>query len=164
MSSRANGGSNRGLRGFDTSGGDGGGAGRGKGRGAGKGKAAIHDSSSSVVGRDSVRRVGRSKVRRNAEDAVESKLGYEVFSEGEARLGWLITLSPVSHEKDAHTDSLSLSLTRQKHSVATFCKNYQAQKLDGYLSRFFTICDGSRFLLWIPAGTNCVQVCNVYCL
>ena len=117
MSSRANGG--RALRGFASSAGDGGGAGRGKGRGHGKGKAAEHDpsSSSSVIGRDSVRRVGRSKVRRNAEDAVESKLGYEVFREGEPRLGWLITVSPVSQAEYtrthmcAHTHILSLSLS-----------------------------------------------------
>ena len=118
MSSRVNGGSNKVQRGFASSSGDGVGAGRGKGRGHGKGKAMDHDSSSSVIGRDSIRRVGRSKVRRNAEDAVESKLGYEVFTEGEARLGWLITLSPVSQKK--HT--VTLYLSPESHSIASLHK------------------------------------------
>lgn len=39
-------------------------------------------------GGDSVRRVGRSKVWRTSEDALEASFGYQIFTEGEPRLGW----------------------------------------------------------------------------
>ena len=49
-----------------------------------------------LSGKDSIRRVGRSKVWKTAEDALEAKFGFNVFSEGEPRLGWLLNVASVS--------------------------------------------------------------------
>ena len=38
----------------------------------------------------------RQKFIRNSEEEVESKLGLDLFSEGEKRLGWLLTFASVS--------------------------------------------------------------------
>ena len=38
----------------------------------------------------------KQKLIRNAEEEVESKLGLDLFSEGEKRLGWLLTFASVS--------------------------------------------------------------------
>jgi len=35
------------------------------------------------------------KLNRNPEDELEAKLGFDLFSEGEKRLGWLLTLASV---------------------------------------------------------------------
>ncbi|CAM6102738.1 unnamed protein product [Calypogeia fissa] len=89
-------------------GGDGRGTGRGyaaggmrRGRGVGGGRGRRTDI---LSGKDSVRRVGRSKVWKSAEDALEAKFGFNVFSEGEPRLGWLLNMASSSME-DEH-DSL----------------------------------------------------------
>lgn len=42
------------------------------------------------------RRSRKQNVIRNAEEELESKLGFDLFSEGEKRLGWLLTFAPVS--------------------------------------------------------------------
>ncbi|KAI5066379.1 hypothetical protein GOP47_0019003 [Adiantum capillus-veneris] len=89
MSERGRG--SRGGRGFFRPGSDGT-VGRGRGKGSRQ-----EPTSNATIGNDSVRRVGRSRVRqRNAQDALESRLGFDAFSEGEPRLGWLVTLSPSS--------------------------------------------------------------------
>lgn len=36
------------------------------------------------------------KLIRSAEEELESKLGFDLFSEGEKRLGWLLTIASVS--------------------------------------------------------------------
>jgi len=36
------------------------------------------------------------KLNRSPEDELEAKLGFDLFSEGEKRLGWLLTLASVS--------------------------------------------------------------------
>ncbi|MCO5564216.1 hypothetical protein L7F22_017874 [Adiantum nelumboides] len=78
-----------GGRGFTRSGIDG-----TMGRGRGKGSRQDHDTNA-TFGNDSIRRVGRSRVRqRTVQDALESRLGFDAFAEGEPRLGWLVTLSP----------------------------------------------------------------------
>lgn len=46
-------------------------------------------------GNESVRRVGRSKVWRTSEDALEASFGYHIFTEGEPRLGWLLNMVSV---------------------------------------------------------------------
>ena len=38
----------------------------------------------------------KQKLIRNVEEELESKLGFDLFSEGDKRLGWLLTFSPVS--------------------------------------------------------------------
>lgn len=42
------------------------------------------------------RRTKKQKLIRSAGEEVESKLGYDLFSEGEKRLGWLLTFASVS--------------------------------------------------------------------
>lgn len=42
------------------------------------------------------RRSNTQKVVKTAEDELESKLGFGLFSEGETRLGWLLTFASVS--------------------------------------------------------------------
>eukprot|EP00250_Pteridium_aquilinum_P033645 c5995_g1_i1 orf=2-364(-) len=89
MSGRGRGG--RGGRGFARPGSDGV-AGKGRGKGP-----QLENDPASMIGKESIRRVGRSHVwRRTASDALESRLGFDLFNEGEARLGWLVTLSPSS--------------------------------------------------------------------
>ena len=46
--------------------------------------------------KDDRRRKKQQQTLRNAEDELESKLGFDVFTEGDKRLGWLLTLSSVS--------------------------------------------------------------------
>lgn len=49
------------------------------------------------------RRSRKQNVIRNAEEELESKLGFDLFSEGEKRLGWLLTFAPSSWEDpDTH--------------------------------------------------------------
>lgn len=38
----------------------------------------------------------KQKLIRSAEEELESKFGFDLFSEGDKRLGWLLTSSPVS--------------------------------------------------------------------
>lgn len=69
----------------------GGGGGRGRGKfGKEGGLAESHKD-----GGDSVRRVGRSKVWRTSEDALEASFGFQIFTEGEPRLGWLLNMVSV---------------------------------------------------------------------
>lgn len=49
------------------------------------------------------------KQRRSTEEELESKLGFDLFSEGEKKLGWLLTFAPVS-------TSWSYSLNLTVHS------------------------------------------------
>ena len=73
-----------------------GGRGRFGGRGKGKGKLGNGGlAESHKDGGDSVRRVGRSKVWRTSEDALEASFGYQIFTEGEPRLGWLLNMVSV---------------------------------------------------------------------
>jgi hypothetical protein len=67
------------------------GGGRGKGKFGKEGGIA----ESHKDGGDSVRRVGRSKVWRTSEDALEASFGYQIFTEGEPRLGWLLNMVSV---------------------------------------------------------------------
>ncbi|XP_057534123.1 DNA polymerase epsilon catalytic subunit A-like [Amaranthus tricolor] len=46
--------------------------------------------------KDDRRRKKQQQTLRNAEDELESKLGFDVFTEGDKRLGWLLTLSSSS--------------------------------------------------------------------
>jgi DNA polymerase epsilon subunit 1 len=46
--------------------------------------------------RDSWSSKKQQKLMRSAEEDLESKLGVDLFSEGEKRLGWLLTFAPVS--------------------------------------------------------------------
>ncbi|KAF3780559.1 DNA polymerase epsilon catalytic subunit A [Nymphaea thermarum] len=48
--------------------------------------------------RASARSQARSKLFRNAEEELEAKLGFDLFSEGETRLGWLLSFSSSSLE------------------------------------------------------------------
>ncbi|CAN6479373.1 unnamed protein product [Victoria cruziana] len=48
--------------------------------------------------RASARSQARSKLLRNAEEELEAKLGFDLFSEGETRLGWLLSFSSSSLE------------------------------------------------------------------
>lgn len=47
---------------------------------------------------NSRRNPSKQKLRLSAEEVLESKLGFELFTEGEKRLGWLLTLAPSSWE------------------------------------------------------------------
>ncbi|KAG0453682.1 hypothetical protein HPP92_024986 [Vanilla planifolia] len=47
---------------------------------------------------NSRRNASKQKLRFSAEEALESKLGFDQFTEGEKRLGWLLTLAPSSWE------------------------------------------------------------------
>lgn len=38
----------------------------------------------------------KQRVIRSAEEEIESKLGFDLFSEGDKRLGWLLTFASVS--------------------------------------------------------------------
>lgn len=62
-----------------------GGRGRGRGRGGGR-------------GRSRGGATNNNKMRRTAEEDLEGKLGFELFTEGEPRLGWLLTMSSSSFE------------------------------------------------------------------
>lgn len=42
------------------------------------------------------RNQSKQKLRLSAEEVLEAKLGFDLFTEGEKRLGWLLTLAPVS--------------------------------------------------------------------
>lgn len=42
------------------------------------------------------RRTKKQKLIRSAEEELEAKLGYEIFSEGDKRLGWLLTFASVT--------------------------------------------------------------------
>ncbi|KAK8967425.1 DNA polymerase epsilon catalytic subunit A [Platanthera guangdongensis] len=44
------------------------------------------------------RNPSKQKLRLSAEEVLESKLGFDLFTEGEKRLGWLLTLAPSSWE------------------------------------------------------------------
>lgn len=75
------------------------GSGRGRGQGdgvkknwSGGGRGTPNDS---LSGKDRIRKTGRSKVWRTAEDALEAKFGFDVFAEGEPRLGWLLNMAAV---------------------------------------------------------------------
>ena len=46
---------------------------------------------------NSRRNQSKQKVRLNAEEVLEGRLGFDLFTEGEKRLGWLLTLAPVSN-------------------------------------------------------------------
>ena len=46
--------------------------------------------------RDNTRRSKKQKLIRNAEEELEAKLGFDLFSEGEKRLGWLLNFASVS--------------------------------------------------------------------
>lgn len=49
------------------------------------------------------RNATKQKVRLNAEEVLESKLGFDVFTEGDKRLGWLLTFAPVSVRSSHHS-------------------------------------------------------------
>lgn len=42
------------------------------------------------------RRTKKQKLIRSAEEELEAKLGYDLFSEGDKRLGWLLTFASVT--------------------------------------------------------------------
>lgn len=42
------------------------------------------------------RNLSKQKIRLNAEEVLERKLGFDLFTEGDKRLGWLLTFAPVS--------------------------------------------------------------------
>ncbi|GLJ44675.1 hypothetical protein SUGI_0939260 [Cryptomeria japonica] len=63
-----------------------GGGGRGRGGGGG--------------GRASGKRPGLNKIKRGAEEELEAKLGFDLFTEGEPRLGWLLTMASSSFEDE----------------------------------------------------------------
>lgn len=48
--------------------------------------------------RGAFRNLGKQKLIRNSEEELESKLGFDLFTEGEKRLGWLLTLASVSRQ------------------------------------------------------------------
>jgi hypothetical protein len=60
-----------------------GGRGRGRGRGGGRGRGSGGTTNKNT--------------RRIADEELEGKLGFELFTEGEPRLGWLLTLASVSY-------------------------------------------------------------------
>jgi DNA polymerase epsilon subunit 1 len=45
--------------------------------------------------RNDPRSKSKQKLRLGAEEQLESKLGFSLFTEGDKRLGWLLTFSPV---------------------------------------------------------------------
>lgn len=59
-------------------------------------------------GGGSVRRVGRSKVWRTSEDALEASFGYQIFTEGEPRLGWLLNMVSSAMD-DPNNDNITYS-------------------------------------------------------
>ncbi|KAL2635827.1 hypothetical protein R1flu_007306 [Riccia fluitans] len=71
------------------------------GRGKGKGNAMLGV-------KDNIRKTGRSRVLRSAEDALEAKLGFDIFTEGERRLGWLLNMASSSMQ-DQEDNSKSYS-------------------------------------------------------
>ncbi|BBN04847.1 DNA polymerase epsilon subunit 1 [Marchantia polymorpha subsp. ruderalis] len=88
------------------------GSGRGRGQGdgvkknwSGGGRGTPNDS---LSGKDRIRKTGRSKVWRTAEDALEAKFGFDVFAEGEPRLGWLLNMA-ASSMQDSEDDSKTFS-------------------------------------------------------
>eukprot|EP00249_Psilotum_nudum_P025373 c29780_g1_i1 orf=381-746(+) len=58
-------------------------------------------------GNEAVHRVGRSRVWRNGEEALESKFGFDVYTEGEPRLGWLVTLASSTVEDQDSNQTFS---------------------------------------------------------
>ncbi len=92
--------------------GGGGGRGRGRGRFGGVGRGWKDAGGGTDMQRpnddSSVRRVGRSRVWRSSEDALESSFGFHIFSEGEPRLGWLLNMASVSFSITLFLPSLSL--------------------------------------------------------
>ena len=47
-------------------------------------------------GRADNSRSKKQRIIRSAEEEIESKLGFDLFSEGDKRLGWLLTFASVS--------------------------------------------------------------------
>jgi hypothetical protein len=90
----------------------GGGRGRGRGRFGGVGRgwkdAGVGPDMQRPNDDSSVRRVGRSRVWRSSEDALEASFGFHIFSEGEPRLGWLLNMASVSFSITLFLPSLSL--------------------------------------------------------
>lgn len=76
---------------------DGGGRGRGRGRGSWRGRGRGRGRSGGD-GNDSLHKKGNSKAKtwRLNDDALESRFGYQNFTEGEPRLGWLLNMVSVS--------------------------------------------------------------------
>ncbi|CAJ1979167.1 unnamed protein product [Sphenostylis stenocarpa] len=69
--------------------------------------------------RRDTRALKKRKLNRNPEDELEAKLGFDLFSEGEKRLGWLLTLaSSGSHDDKEHSPSspLPFTITPRRHS------------------------------------------------
>jgi DNA polymerase epsilon subunit 1 len=95
-------------------GGGGGGRGRVRGRGrfggVGRGwkETGVETDMQRPNDDSSVRRVGRSRVWRSSEDALEASFGFHIFSEGEPRLGWLLNMASVSFSITLFLPSLSL--------------------------------------------------------
>lgn len=72
---------------------------RGRGRFGGRGRGKFGKEGGPAEGHkdgvDSERRAGKSKAWRTSEDALEASFGYQIFTEGEPRLGWLLNMVTV---------------------------------------------------------------------
>ncbi|KAF7823259.1 DNA polymerase epsilon catalytic subunit A-like [Senna tora] len=72
------------------------------------------------------RRSKKQKLIRNAEEELESKLGFDLFSEGEKRLGWLLNFSPSSWEdEDTHKVYSCVDLYFVTQDGSTFKSKYR---------------------------------------
>eukprot|EP01018_Ginkgo_biloba_P017404 Gb_06608 [translate_table: standard] len=74
----------------------------------------------------STRRGGRDKIRRTAEEELEAKLGFDLFTEGEPRLGWLLSLASSSFEDEDNDKTFScVDLYFVSQDGSTFKSKYK---------------------------------------
>ncbi|KAK9939844.1 hypothetical protein M0R45_016526 [Rubus argutus] len=88
--------------------------------------------------RDSWSSKKQQKLMRSAEEDLESKLGVDLFSEGERRLGWLLTFAP--YRKYCHSVIMNASL-----SFAVILEDQDTHKVYSCVDLYFVTQDGSAF-------------------
>lgn len=83
----------------------------------------------------------KQKLIRTAEEERESKFGFDLFSEGDKRLGWLLTSSPVSQFWSLFINFISMYI----YPVSQFLDDYVFICFDlVHIISYFTFLIGSR--------------------